>query len=96
MSIYYKHVPDGSKLLMLSYVDDYVYWYTSEELVKWFLDTLVNIFLVNSLGYENWSMPNIISQLNDYYISVDQDRYNTFVAANFLDAATVKENSKCC
>ena len=30
ISIYYKYAPDGSKLVVLSYVDDCVYWYTSE------------------------------------------------------------------
>ena len=32
MSIYYTYAPDESKLVVLSYVDDCVYWYTSEEL----------------------------------------------------------------
>ena len=30
--VYYKFAPDGSKLVVLSYVDDCVYWYISEEL----------------------------------------------------------------
>ena len=29
MSIYYKYEPDGSKIVVLSYVDDCVYWYTN-------------------------------------------------------------------
>ena len=40
MSIYYKYAPDGSKIVVLSYVDDCVYWYTYEDLGKWFADTL--------------------------------------------------------
>ena len=32
ISIYYTYVPDGSKKVVLSYVDDYVYWYTNESL----------------------------------------------------------------
>ena len=32
MSIYYKNSPDGSKIVVLSYVDDCVYWYTNEDL----------------------------------------------------------------
>ena len=27
MSIYYKYAPDGSKIVVLSYVDDCVYWF---------------------------------------------------------------------
>ena len=34
MSIYYKYAPDGTKIVVLSYVGDCVYWYTSEALVK--------------------------------------------------------------
>ena len=30
MSVYYKYAQDGSKLVVLSYVDDCVYWYTYE------------------------------------------------------------------
>ena len=38
--IYYKYAPDGSKIVILSYVDDCVYWYTYETLGKWFVDNL--------------------------------------------------------
>ena len=34
MSIYYKYAPDGSKLVVLSYFEDCVFWYKSEELIK--------------------------------------------------------------
>ena len=34
ISIYYKYAPDGSKIVVLSYVDDCVYWYTNEDLGK--------------------------------------------------------------
>ena len=50
MSIYYKYAPYGSNIVVLSYVDDFLYWYTSEALGKWFVDTLGKIFHVNFLG----------------------------------------------
>ena len=34
MSIYYKYAPDGSKPVVLFYVDDCVYWYTNEDPVN--------------------------------------------------------------
>ena len=34
MSLDYNYSTDGSEIVVLSYVDDCVYWYTSEELVK--------------------------------------------------------------
>ena len=51
MSIYYKYVPDGSNIVVLSYVDDCVYWYTNEDIGKWFVDTLGKRFHVNFLGF---------------------------------------------
>ena len=81
MSIYYKYAPDESKTVVLSYVDDYIYWYTNEDLGKWFEDTLGKILHVNLLGYAHWFMSIRISQMKDHSISVDQDRYVTSIVA---------------
>ena len=81
MSIYYKYAPYGSKLVVLSYVDDCVYWHTNEDLGKWFVYTLGKIFHVNFLGYAHWFMSIRIYQLNDNFISVDQARYATSIVA---------------
>ena len=94
MSIYYKYAPDGSKVVVLSYVDDCVYWYTNKDLGKWFVDTLGKRFHVNFLGFSHWFMSIIISQLKDHYISVDQARYATYIFAKYLDTATVKVRNK--
>ena len=94
MSIYYKYAPDGSKIVVLSYVDDCVYCYTNEDLGKWFVDTLENRFHVNFLGYAHWFMSIIIYQLKDHYISVDQARYATSIVAKYLDTATCKLSNK--
>ena len=55
-SIYYKYEPYWTKIVVLSYVDYYFYWYTSEALGKLFVDTLGNIFQVNFLVYAHWFM----------------------------------------
>ena len=65
MSIYYKYAPDGYKIVVLSYVDDCVYWYTNEDIGKWFVDTLEKIFHVNLLGFAHWFMSIRISQLKN-------------------------------
>ena len=90
MYLYYKYAPYGSRLVVLSYIYDCVYWYKSEELGKWFVDTLGKIFHVNFLGYAHWFMSIRISQLKYHYISVDQARYATSVVAKHLDTATIK------
>ena len=94
MSIYYKYEPDGSKIVVLSYVDDCVYWYTNEDIGKWFVDTLEKRFHVNFLGFSHWFMSIRISQLKDNSISVDQARYATSILARNLDTAIVKVSNK--
>ena len=81
MSIYYNYVPNGSKIVVLSYVDDCVYWYTNEYLGKCFVDTLGKRFHVNFLGYAHWFMSIRISQLKDHSIFVDQAIYDTSIVA---------------
>ena len=94
MSIYYNYAPDGSKIVVLSYVDDCVYWYTNEYPGKLFVDTLGEIFHVNFLGYAHCFMSIRISQLKDHYISVDQARYATSIVAKYFNTATVKVRKK--
>ena len=94
MSIYYNYALDGSKIVVLSYVDDCVYWYTNEYLGKWFVDTLGKRFHVNFLGYAHWFMSIIIYQLKDHSISLDQAIYATSIVAKYLDTATVKVSNK--
>ena len=72
ISIYYNYTPDGSNLVVLSYVDDFVYCCTYECLGKWFMYKLVNILHVNFLGYAHWFMYFIISQLKVHFISLDK------------------------
>ena len=90
MSIYDKYAPEGSKIVVLSYVDDCVYWYTNEDIGKRFVDTLVKRFHMNLLGYAHWFMSIRIYQTKDRYISVDQARYATSIVAKYLDTATIK------
>ena len=94
MSIYYKYAPDGSKIVVLYYDDDYVYWYTNEYLGKWCVGTLIKIFHVNFLGYAHWFMSIRIYQMKDHSISVDQARYATSIVEKYLDTATVKVSTK--
>ena len=94
MSIYYKYAPDGSKTVVLSYVDDCVYWYTNEDLGKRFVNTLGKRFHVNFLVFAHWFMSIRISQLKDHSISVELARYATSIVAKYLDTATVKVSNK--
>ena len=94
MSIYYKYAPDGTRIVVLYYFNDCVYWYTSEALGKWFLYALGKIPHVNLLGYSHWFISIIISHMKDHTISVDQARYATYIVEKYLDTATVKTSTK--
>ena len=90
VSIYYKYEPYGSKIVVLSYFYDCVYWYTSETLGKWCVYTLVKRWHVNFLVYAHWFMSIRISQMRYHSISVDQARYASSILVKYLDTATVK------
>ena len=94
MSIYYKYATDGTIIVVLSYVDDCIYWYKSEALEKWFVETIGKLFDVKFLRFAHWFMSIIIPQTKYHSISVDQARYATYIVANYLDTSTVKR-SKC-
>ena len=93
MSIYYKYATDDPRLVVLSYVYDCVYWYTSEKLGNWFVDTRVKRLHENFLGRSYLFISNRIPQLKDHYISMDHIRYATSIVAKYLDTETIKENS---
>ena len=94
MSIYYKYAPDGTKQSVLYYVNDCVYWYTSEALGKCFVETLGNIFHVKFRVYAHWFISINISQMKGHSFSVDQVRYATYIVAKYLDTTTVNKSTK--
>ena len=94
MSIYYNYTPDGKNIVVLSYVDDCVYWCTSETLEELCVDTLGNRFHVSFLVYAHWSMSIRIYQMKDNSISIDQARYVTPIVEKYLDTATVRASTK--
>ena len=93
MSIYYNYAPDGTKIVVLPYVDNCVYCYTSEALRKWFVENLGKVFHVNFLGCAHWFMSRRIYQMKDHSISVDQAIYATSIVAQYLDTDTVKASN---
>ena len=84
MSIYYNYAPDGTRIIVLYYVDDCLYWYNSESLGKWLVDDLGMRLHVNFLGYAHWFMSIRISQMKDHSISVDQAVYSTSTVSKIL------------
>ena len=94
MSIYYKYAPYGSKIVVLYYFYDCVYWYTNEDIGKRFVDNLGKRFHVNFLGYAHCFMSIKKFQLKDHSISVDQARYATYIVAKYFNTATVNASTR--
>ena len=90
MSIYYKYAPDGTQIVVLYYVYDCAYWYTSKDLGKWFVDALEKRFRATFLLYAHWFMPILINQIRDNSISIYQDRYYTSIVEKYLHTNKVK------
>ena len=95
MYIYYKYAPDGSKIVVLSYVYDVLYWFTNEDIGKLFVDTLGKIFHVKLLGYAHWFMSIRIYHMKYRSISVDQAIFDTSIVEKYLYTVTVKLSTKC-
>ena len=93
MFIFYKYAPYGTNIVVLSYVYDCVYWYTSEALGKWFVETIGKIFHVKFLRYAHWFTSIIISLMKDQSIYVYQARYATSIVVKYLDTAIVKAST---
>ena len=59
------------------------------------MDTPGKILNVNFLGFLHWFMSIRISHMKDHSISVDKDRYATYIVAKYIDTTTVKKTTKC-
>ena len=82
------------KIVVLSYVDDCVYWYTSEALEKQFVDTLGKRFHMNFLVHAHWFISIRISQMKAHSIEVYHARYATSIVAKYLNNVTAKASTK--
>ena len=71
ISIYHKYSPDGSKLVVLSQVDECVNLYKSEELGNQFLDTLEKIFYISRLMHLLGQMRMFLKLHRDWQNSYD-------------------------
>ena len=58
------------------------------------MNTLRNIFYVNFLGYAHWFMSIRIYHIKYQLMSVDQDRYATYIVNKYLYTSTVKASKR--
>ncbi len=85
--IFFKEFPDGSKIYILNYVDDILYYGTCPAKVQEFEQQLSNRFNLELLGQAHWYLGTRIHQLANYNIEVDQSRYCPAIVKKYLDTA---------
>jgi hypothetical protein len=66
---------DGSKLFLLNYVDDMLYYGTSLSKLQDFEKQLGERFQLELLGNAHWYLGSRINQLKNFDIELDQSRY---------------------
>ena len=66
ITAYCKFALDGSTLVVIYYVDDCAYLYTSEAIEKWFVNKIEKIFHMDILEYSHRFMSVNISQLKNH------------------------------
>jgi len=73
--LFSKVFTDKSIVKLLDYVDDMLYFGTSEATLKPFCDSLTSRFDVEMLGQAYWYLSMWISQDLVFSITIDQSRY---------------------
>jgi hypothetical protein len=82
---------DGSKIYLLNYVDDMLYYWTHSSGIKRFEELLKQRFNVELMGQAHWYLATRINQLNNYDVEFDQSRYCKSIMKKYLDTAGSKK-----
>jgi hypothetical protein len=89
--LFTQHHNDGSKVYLLNYVDDMLYYGTNNSRIKQFEELLTQRFNVELMGQAHWYLATRINQLNNYDIELDQSRYCKSIVRKYLDTAGCKK-----
>ena len=84
-TLYTKTFEDGSTIWLLNYVDDMLYFCTSESRRREFEKHVCKRFAVELKGRAQWYISMKLRQLNNYDIVIDQDRYVQSLLQRFLN-----------
>jgi hypothetical protein len=87
-----KTFSDGSKLYILNYVDDMLYYGESTTHIKEFEQQLGKRFKLELLGQAHWYLGTRIHQLANFDIELDQNRYCASIVKKYLDQAGAPKN----
>jgi hypothetical protein len=87
-----KEFADGSKIFILNYVDDMLYYGTDDIKVKAFEAQLSERFNLQLLGQAHWYLGTRINQLSNFDIELDQSRYCLSIVKKYLESAGCAKN----
>jgi hypothetical protein len=79
--------PDGSMLRIIFYIDDGMYFGTSEGALDRFKHELPATFNADFMGTANWYISTRVHQQNNRNITIDQLRYAKSIVICYLDSA---------
>jgi hypothetical protein len=82
---FWKNFEDGSKIYLLDYVDDCLYYGTSEASLKIFEKEISARFDLTLMGQAHWYLSTRIQQAENFDITVDQSRYCLSIIRRYLD-----------
>jgi hypothetical protein len=82
-----KEFADGSKIYLLNYVDDMLYYGTDTAKVQAFERELGERFHLELLGNAHWYLGSRINQLGNFDIKLDQSQYCKAIVKRYLDTA---------
>ena len=88
--LFTRHEPDGSFLRIIFYIDDGLYFATSDGALERFKKELPERFNVVFQGTAHWYLSARIHQDNQNNITMDQARYAKSIVTRYLDGAGVK------
>jgi transposase InsO family protein len=89
-----KEFKDGSKIFLLNYVDDMLYYGTNTSHVEEFEKQLGDRFNLELLGQAHWYLGTRIKQLSNFDIELDQHRYCRSIVKKYLDSAGCPKNNR--
>ena len=85
---------DGSQLWIILYVDDFLYFGTTEKTRKKFELEFGSRFNIEFQGKAHWYLAARINQDKNFNITIDQSRYAKSIVKCYLDPAGVKKIHK--
>jgi hypothetical protein len=83
--LFWKTFPDGSKVYLLDYVDDCLYYGTNDTTLKEFEVKISGRFDLTLMGQAHWYLSTRIQQSANFDVTIDQSRYCLSIIRRYLD-----------